>query len=115
MPKRKLLLSLPSNAQLVSVKEYKSLAVEGYRDDYLFCMNAQNIFFQLPKLNKYCLGVELAAAHQVTKKAENGSSEGLHPVSHSMPQRLHNVIKNNNNNNNKKGMPATEILYTDTP
>ena len=25
-------------------------------------------FFQLPKLNKYCLGVELAPAHQVIKK-----------------------------------------------
>ena len=27
------------------VKKYKSLAVEGGRDDYLFWMNAQNIFF----------------------------------------------------------------------
>ena len=26
------------------------------------------IFFQLPKLNKYCLGVELALAHQVIEK-----------------------------------------------
>ena len=26
------------------------------------------IFFQLPKLNKYCLGVELDPAHQVIKK-----------------------------------------------
>ena len=38
---------------------------------------------------------------------------GLHAVSHSMLQRLQNVIKknnnNNNNNNNKKGMPVTEI------
>ena len=25
-------------------------------------------FFQLPKLNKYCLGVELDPAHQVIKK-----------------------------------------------
>ena len=32
-------------------------------------MNALNIFFfQLPKLNKYCLGVELALAHQVIEK-----------------------------------------------
>ena len=39
------------------------------RNDYLFWMNAQNIFFfQLPKLNKYCFGVELAPAHQVIKK-----------------------------------------------
>ena len=64
------LLSLPSNAQLVSnfVKKYKSLAVEGGRHDYLFWVNVQNIFFELPKLNKYCLGVELAPAHRVTKK-----------------------------------------------
>ena len=61
---KKPLLILPSNAQLV-----QNLAVEGGRDDYLFWMNAQNIFFfQLPKLNKYCLGVELALAHQVLEK-----------------------------------------------
>ena len=36
-------------------------------DDYLFWMSAQH-FFQLPKLNKYCLGAELAPAHQVIKK-----------------------------------------------
>ena len=61
-------------------------------DDYLFWMSAQH-FFQLPKLNKYCLGAELAPAHQVIQKAENGSSEGLHAVSRTMPQRLQNVIK----------------------
>ena len=42
--------------------------MEGGRNDYLFCMNAQNIFFQLLKLNKYCLRVELALAHQVIEK-----------------------------------------------
>ena len=63
---KKPLLSLPINAQLIS--NCKSLAVEGGWDDYLFWMNAQNIFFQLPKLNKYCLGVELNPAHQVIKK-----------------------------------------------
>ena len=51
------------------------------------------IFFQLPKLNEYCLGVELAPAHQVIKKVLNGSSVGLQAVSHSMPQRLQHVIK----------------------
>ena len=51
-------------------------------------------FFQLPKLNKYCrLGVELDPAHQVIKKAQNGSFVGLHAVSHFMLQRLKNVIK----------------------
>ena len=46
MPK-KLLLSLPINARLVAnfLKKYKSLAVEGGQADYLFWMNAQNIFF----------------------------------------------------------------------
>ena len=53
------------------------------------------IFFQLPKLNEYCLGVELAPAHQVIKKVLNGSSVGLQAVSHSMPQRLQHVIKKN--------------------
>ena len=50
-------------------------------------------FFQLPKLNEYCLEVELAPAHQVIKKVLNGSSVGLQAVSHSMPQRLQHVIK----------------------
>ena len=31
--------------RLKFVKIYKSLAVEGGQDDYLFWMNAQNIFF----------------------------------------------------------------------
>ena len=69
------------------------------------------IFFQLPKLNEYCLGVELAPAHQVIKKVLNGSSVGLQAVSHSMPQRLQHVIKKRQN---KKGMPVTEILNTCT-
>ena len=44
--------------------------MEGGRDGYLVWVNAQNLFFffQLPKLNKYCLGVELALAHQVIEK-----------------------------------------------
>ena len=32
-------------ACLKFVKKYKSLAVEGGRDDYLFRMNAQKMFF----------------------------------------------------------------------
>ena len=69
----------------------------------------------MPKIyifKKYCLGVELAPAHQVIKKAQNGSSVGLHPVSHSMPQRLQNVIKKKQTN--KKGMSVTEVLNTCT-
>ena len=57
----------PSSSQIC--REVQNLAVEGGRDDHLFCMNAQNIFFsQMPKLNKYCLGLELALAHQVIGK-----------------------------------------------
>ena len=43
------------------------------------------------------------------KKAQNGSSVGLHAVSHTMPQRLQNVIKKKPKQN-KKGMSVTEIL-----
>ena len=43
-------------------------------------MNAQIFFFQLPKLNKYCLGAELAAYAAGDKKAQNGSSVGLHTI-----------------------------------
>ena len=42
--------------------------MEGDLDDNRFWMNAQKNFFQLPKLNKYCLGVELDPAYQVIKK-----------------------------------------------
>ena len=74
--------------------------MERGRDDYLLGMNAQNFFFfSVAETNKYCLGVELAPAYRVIKKVQNRSSVGLHAVSHSMPQQLHNVIKN------KKGMP----------
>ena len=43
---KKTLLSLPST-QLVPtfVKKYKSLAVEGGRDDYVYLMNAPNLFY----------------------------------------------------------------------
>ena len=71
-------------------------------------MNAQNIFFQLPKLNKICLGVELDPVHQVIKKLKMDPNA----VSHFMPQRLQNVKKKKKTN--KKGMPVTEILSTCT-
>ena len=63
------------------------------------------ILFQLPKVNKYCLGGGAGSCAPGDKKAQNGSSVGLHAVSHTMRQRLQNVIKKN-----KKGMPVTEIL-----
>ena len=48
-------------------------------------------FFQLPKPNKFCLGVELDPAHQVIKKLKMDPNA----VSHFMPQRLQNVKKKN--------------------
>ena len=60
------------------------------------------MFFQMLKLNKYCLGVELAPARQVIKKVEKGSSVGLHTVSQFMPQRLQNVIKKGHARKNKR-------------
>ena len=60
----------------------------GGRDDYLFWMNAQNIFFQLPKLNKYYLG---------DKKAQNGSSVGLDAIP------LHDATATECDKKNQKG------------
>ena len=60
-------------ARLKFVKKYKSLAVEGGWDDYLFSMNAQNIFFQLP-----------GSRAPGDKKTQSGSSVGLHAVFHFM-------------------------------
>ena len=66
MAKKKLCLVCqvtPSSSQIC--KEVKKPHCG--RDDYLFRMSAQ-YFFQLPKLNKYCLGAELAPAHKVIEK-----------------------------------------------
>ena len=76
--------------------------MEGGRDDYLFWMNAQNICFQLPKLNKYCLGAELAAAQQVIKKLKMDHM-WVYTQTHFMPQRPQNVIK-------KKKKGACQLL-----
>ena len=40
----------------------------GARMITFFVLMPKIYFFQLPKLNKYCLGVELDPAHQVIKK-----------------------------------------------
>ena len=57
----------PSSFQIC--KEIQKPCCGRGRDDYLFWMNSQNIFFfQLPSLNKFCLGVELDPTHQVIKK-----------------------------------------------
>ena len=65
-------------------------------------------FFQLPKLNKYCLGAELAAYAAGDKKAQNGSSVGLHTIP------LHAATATECDKKNKKGMPVTEIRNTCT-
>ena len=88
--------------------------MEGGQDDYLFWMNAQNIcFFQLLKLNKYCLGVELDPAHQLIKKLKwiiCGSTRciPLHAAT------VTECDEKNKTKQNKKGIPVTEILNTCT-
>ena len=64
------LLSLPSNAQLVSnlKRSTKALLWKGAGMIIFFGWMPIISFFQLSKPNKYCLGVELAPAHQVIKK-----------------------------------------------
>ena len=57
--KKKPLLSLPSNAQLVSsCREVQNLAVEAKEAGILSFLDEcqKSIFFQLPKLNNYWLG-----------------------------------------------------------
>ena len=57
----------PSSFQIC--KEVQKPCCGRGRNDYLFWMNAQKIFFlQLPKLNKYFWGVELDPVHQAIKK-----------------------------------------------
>ena len=77
-------------------------------------MNAQNIVFQLPKLKKYCLGVELAPVHQVIKELKmDDLSVGLHAVSCTMLQQLQNVIKKKKNK--QKGQASycnSEHMYS---
>ena len=73
-------------------------------------MNAQNIFFQLPKLNKFCLEVELDPAHQVImiKKFKMDHLWGYTLYSTSCRNGYRMSLKN------KKGMPVIEILNTCT-
>ena len=64
------LLSLPNNAQLVSnlQRSKKALLWKGAGMIIFLDECPKHFFFQLPKLNNYCLRVELAPAHQVIKK-----------------------------------------------
>ena len=67
---KKPLLSLPINAQLVSNLQRitKALLWKEAGMIIFFGWMPKIYFFQLPKLNKFCLGVELDPAHQVIKK-----------------------------------------------
>ena len=81
----------PSSSQVV--EQYKTLLWKEAGMIIFFGWMPKLYFFQLPKINKYCLGVELALVHNVKKKAQNGSSVDRQAVSHHMPQRPQNVIK----------------------
>ena len=50
------------------------------------------IYFSAAESEQILFGVQLAPVRQVIKNAQNGSSVGLHAVSHTMPQQLQNVI-----------------------
>ena len=63
-------------------------------------------FFQLPKLNKYCLGAELAAYAAGDKKAQNGSSVSLHTI----PLHAATATEcDKKKTKNKKGMPLLKF------
>ena len=69
-------------------------------------------FFQLPKLNKYCLGVELDPVHQAIKKLK---MDHLWASTRSIPLHAATATEcDKKKNKNKKGMPVTEILNTCT-
>ena len=69
-------------------------------------MSAQ-YFFQLPELNKYCLGAELAPAHKVIKKL---NMDHLCGSTRCIP--LHAETATECYKKNKKGTSITEILNT---
>ena len=73
-------------------------------------MNAQYMyfFFQLPKLNKYCLGAELAPAHQVIKKLKMDHLWSTRCI----PLHAATATESDKKKTNKqtKGMPVTEHL-----
>ena len=62
------------------------------------------IFFSAAESEQILSGGWASSCAPGDKKAQNGSSVGLHAV----PQRLQNVIRKKTKN--KKGMPVTEIL-----
>ena len=72
-------------------------------------------FFQLPKLNKYCLGAALASTQQVVKKLKMDHL-WVYTQSHLMPQRLQNVIKKKQNKTKKQKGHASywnfEYMYS---
>ena len=82
----------PSLCQVV--EKYKTLLWKEAGMMIFFGWMPKIYFSQLPKLNKYWLGGWTSSCTPGDKKAQNGSSAGLHAVSHFVPQRLQNVTKN---------------------
>jgi len=64
-------------------------------------------FFSAAESEQILFGGSAGFCAPGDKKVQNGSSVGLHAVSHTMPQRLQNVIKKERD---IKVMPVTEIL-----
>ena len=60
------------------------------------------------------MGAELAAYAAGDKKAQNGSSVGLHAIPLHVAMATECDKKQNKTKQNKKGMPVTKILNTCT-
>ena len=80
----------PSSSQVV--EKYKTLLWKETGTIIFFGWMPKIYFFQLPKLNKYWLGGWTSSSAPGDKKAQNGSSVGLHPVSHFVPRLLFREI-----------------------
>ena len=96
------LLSFPSNAQLVSFfwRSTKALLWKGTGMIIFRRWMPKIYFFSAAESEQILFGGWTGSCAAGDKKAQNGSSVGLHAVPHTMPERL----------KNKKGMPVTEIL-----
>ena len=74
----------------------------------LFWRTPTKLHRQLPKLNKFCLKVQLDPAHQVIKKLKWIICESTRRIP------LHDATATECDKENKKSMPVTEILNTCT-
>ena len=71
-------------------------------------MNAQNIYFSAAESEQMLFGGWASSYAPGDKKAQNGSSVGLHAVSHTIRNGYRMWQKKTKQN--KKGMSVTEIL-----